>query len=59
MYNLIIKTLSLIFYDNIIKSQKENKIKIRVTKLVKQNLQNLDVCDGATTEKQTELLKKT
>ena len=59
MYNLIIKTLSLIFYDNIIKSQKENKIKIRVTNLVKQNLQNLDACDGATTEKQTELLKKT
>lgn len=38
MCDLIIKTLSLIFYDKKAKSEKKNETKIRVSNLVKQKL---------------------
>ena len=38
MRDLIIKTLSLIFYDNKAKSEKKNETKVRLSDLVKQKL---------------------
>ena len=59
IYDLIIKILPLIFYDKKAKSQNKNKIKIRVSNLVKENLRHMDAYDGVTTEQQIRLLKKT
>ena len=59
MYGLTMNTLSLIFLWSESKILEKNVIKIRVGNLVKQKLWLMDAYDGAATEQQVALLKKT
>ena len=59
MYILIMKTLSLIFLWQESKIPEKNEIKIGTSNLVKHKLSHMNAHDGAATEQQVELLKKT